>query len=697
MGTSSGYTLLESGLSGSSNNTLTLPTTATDTVAALGTAETWTAAQTFTNADLLLKGSTSGAMTLEAPAIASSYIMTFPAATDTVDVLGTAQSITAAKTFSNSDILLLGSSTGATTFFSANASATAYTLTFPAATDTVVTLAATQTLTGKSIAASEVNSGTLAAAQMPAFTGDVTSTVGTVATTVGKVNGAAVPASANLLASNSSSQLVSASLTQYDLLSGGASNALNQIAPSSTSGEALISNGSFSQPGYSTSLAGVTSVNSTTIPASQTLLYSGGALGTPSSGTVTNLTGTATGLTAGSALKPERTVTTSPTVLSSDMGGQIIANVSGGGTLTIPAISSSVLAANMSLSIVNYSASTMAISTTPTVNSGGGCVTATGIPTGDSWKLLSNGTTIDCNQTVSSSTGGGGGVTIGNAVSGGTASTLLYTNSSGNVANSASIPFGILTTPVVLTASSNNFTPTLASSNQFTLTLASGDTIVNPTGSVAGQAFTLAIAQPSSGGPFTVAWGSGYAWVAGSAPSLATAASAVTLVSCDVVTTTPTMQCYGPVNSAFLATTSAQSPTAPANTSTFFAQGLSNGVTRITPTTTGNVSITITGTIGQGTGTDTAAGTGISYYIMYGSGNGPANAGALGTTCGNTQTYENATTVTTAADLFKPFSISCNASLTVGTAYYIDLAAESVSVISGQKLTNVSISANEVR
>lgn len=117
---------------------------------------------------------------------------------------------TAVQTFTNSDFCLLGSSTGCTTFTSANSSATNYTLTFPAVTDTVVTLAATQTLTGKSIAASEVNSGTLAAAQMPALTGDVTSSAGTVATTVVKVNGASVPTSASLLGTNSSGQLISA-------------------------------------------------------------------------------------------------------------------------------------------------------------------------------------------------------------------------------------------------------------------------------------------------------------------------------------------------------------------------------------------------------------------------------------------------------------------------------------------------------
>jgi len=53
---------------------------------------------------------------------------------------------TAAQTFTNSDIKLLGASTGATTLTSANSGASNFTLTLPAVTDTVVTLGASQTL-----------------------------------------------------------------------------------------------------------------------------------------------------------------------------------------------------------------------------------------------------------------------------------------------------------------------------------------------------------------------------------------------------------------------------------------------------------------------------------------------------------------------------------------------------------------------
>lgn len=143
--------------------------------------------------------------------------------------------------------------------------------------------------------------------------------------------------------------------------------------------------------------------------ATQTVLGNGsGSSATPVALTLgNNLIATAAGL---STTAPSRTVTASPTVASTDMGGVIYSNVTGGGTVTIPAISSTVFAAGQSLTLVNYSASTAAVSTTPTVNAGGGCVSGTGVPAGATWEIISNGTTLDCNQTVSSGGGGGSGV-----------------------------------------------------------------------------------------------------------------------------------------------------------------------------------------------------------------------------------------------------------------------------------------------
>lgn len=56
---------------------------------------------------------------------------------------------TAIQTFTNSDLKLLGSSTGAITFTSDNASGTNYTLHFPAANDTLAAIAAAQVFTNK--------------------------------------------------------------------------------------------------------------------------------------------------------------------------------------------------------------------------------------------------------------------------------------------------------------------------------------------------------------------------------------------------------------------------------------------------------------------------------------------------------------------------------------------------------------------
>ena len=157
LGSGGGFTRLDSNNSSASNFTLSLPAV-TDTVAVLGTAQTFTAPQSFTNGDFLLKGSTSGAMTLKAPAVASTDVITFPAATDTVAVLGTAQTFTGSETFTNNNILLQGSSTGTTAFSSSNATTSNFTATVPANSGTVAELnlgqtwSAVQTFTNSDLA-----------------------------------------------------------------------------------------------------------------------------------------------------------------------------------------------------------------------------------------------------------------------------------------------------------------------------------------------------------------------------------------------------------------------------------------------------------------------------------------------------------------------------------------------------------------
>ncbi len=149
-GSSTGKTTLNSGLSGAGNNTLTLPTTASDTLAALGTVQSWSAAQTYPQSDLILKGSSTGGTTLNSGLSgAGNNTLSLPTtASDTLAALGTAQTYTAVQTFPQSDLVLKGSSTGKTTLNSGLSAGSDNTLTLPiTSSDTIAALGTAQTWT----------------------------------------------------------------------------------------------------------------------------------------------------------------------------------------------------------------------------------------------------------------------------------------------------------------------------------------------------------------------------------------------------------------------------------------------------------------------------------------------------------------------------------------------------------------------
>lgn len=133
-------------------------------------------------------------------------------------------------------------------------------------------------------------------------------------------------------------------------------------------------------------------------------------------------------------------------------------------------------------------------------------------------------------------------------------------------------------------------------------------------------------------------------------------------------------------------------PTAPASTSVFAMQGLAGS---ITPATTGTVLLTISGVVANTSGT---AGVGVQYQLSFGTGVAPNNAASLtGTQAGAVQDWINPAALT-AADVAVPFSTTAVVTgLVVGTPYWLDLAAKSITTASAASLTNVSISAVEVR
>lgn len=133
-------------------------------------------------------------------------------------------------------------------------------------------------------------------------------------------------------------------------------------------------------------------------------------------------------------------------------------------------------------------------------------------------------------------------------------------------------------------------------------------------------------------------------------------------------------------------------PTAPASTAAYKMQGLSG---TITPKKSGTVDFSICGTIIAPAGT--TVDNGIAYQLYYGTGGAPANAAATtGTAFGVIQTFTLSASATAFGDVHCPFSITAVVSgLTVGTAYWFDLAAESVTTASDMGFQNISMTATE--
>jgi len=133
----------------------------------LASAQTVTGAKTFNDATLVLAGSTSGTTTLHSAAVASTSSMTFPAGTDTVATLAATQALTnktyEGNTWTAGTATLTGSAgktlTWQNSLILAGTDGTSFT--FPGSNDTIVGRTSTQTLTNKTLTSPSITSPTL--------------------------------------------------------------------------------------------------------------------------------------------------------------------------------------------------------------------------------------------------------------------------------------------------------------------------------------------------------------------------------------------------------------------------------------------------------------------------------------------------------------------------------------------------------
>ena len=108
----------------------------------------------------------------------------------------------------------------------------------------------------------------------------------------------------------------------------------------------------------------------------------------------------------------------------------------------------------------------------------------------------------------------------------------LVADSAGNVGIGTASPTATLTVSgaavglVVALTDAASIATNLALSNNFSVTLAGNRTLANPTNTVAGQSGSIFITQDGTGSR-TLAYGTNFKFVAGTAPTLSTAAASV--------------------------------------------------------------------------------------------------------------------------------------------------------------------------
>jgi len=244
------------------------------------------------------------------------------------------------------------------------------TLTLPTSTDTLVGRATTDTLTNKSIDASQLT-GSVAAARMPALTGDVTTSAGAVATTIAanavtyakfqQVAAQRLVGNATGSTANATGITLGASLT----FSGSTLNTVQNIGTGSTptfsglnvttvingivitdpAGPSatltLVSGSTLATSGANSITLTSTGTTNVTLPTTGTLATVNGSLGNATATTINKVTITTPATSATLTIANGKTFTASNTVTLTATDGSTLA-IGGGGTLAALAYLASV-------------------------------------------------------------------------------------------------------------------------------------------------------------------------------------------------------------------------------------------------------------------------------------------------------------------------------------------------------------------
>jgi hypothetical protein len=119
-----------------------------------------------------------------------------------------------------------------------------------------------------------------------------------------------------------------------------------------------------------------------------------------------------------------------------------------------------------------------------------------------------------------------GAVTLYNNGSAKLATTATGVNVTGTATTDGLTVDGAAVGPIVALTDASSIATNLALSNNYSVTLAGNRTLANPTNTVAGQSGSIFVTQDGTGSR-TLAYGTNFKFVAGTAPTLSTAASSV--------------------------------------------------------------------------------------------------------------------------------------------------------------------------